>query len=298
MPEKATYPIRYGGADLNYVDFDRAKVVVVPVPYEGTVTYRRGTGNGPSAILEASNNMELLDEELNIETHKVGIHTMPPLDVASLSVGAMIEKVQKIEKDILTAGKFPVLVGGEHSVSIGAAKAAKDVFGELSILQLDAHYDLRGEYKGSKYSHACVGRRLQEIAPLVQLGMRSFSREEKDFLAAPNNIARSISAYDILNDSLWDKKTLEALKEKVYITIDLDVLDPSIMPAVGTPEPGGLGWYLILDVLRLIAQNKEIVGFDVVELAPLEGNISADFLASKLIYRLLGYVFFEKNKKR
>ncbi len=250
MPEKTVYPIRYGGTDLNYVDFEKAKVIVIPVPYEGTVTYRKGTENGPSAIFEASGNMELLDEELNIETHRIGIHTMPPFDTANLSVTAMIEKVYKVEKDILAAGKFPVLVGGEHSVTIGAVKAAKEIIGEVSVLQLDAHYDLRGEYKGSKHSHACVGRRLQEITPLVQLGMRSSSREEKDFLANPNNIARSISAYDILNDSLWDKKTLEALKKKVYITIDLDVLDPSIMPAVGTPEPGGLGWYLILDVLR------------------------------------------------
>ena len=298
MSEKAVYPIRYGGSDLNYVDFEKAKVVVLPAPYEGTVSYRKGTGNGPSAILEASGNMELLDEELNVETHKIGIHTMAPPDIADLSAQAMIEKVYQIEKDILSAGKFPVLVGGEHSVSIGAVKAAVDSLGEISVLHLDAHYDLRNEYKGSKYSHACVGRRMQEIAPLVQLGMRSASKEEKDFLAVPNNIAKSISAYDILNDSLWYKKTLEVLKEKVYVSIDLDALDPSIMPAVGTPEPGGLGWYMILDILRLVAQEKEVVGFDIVELAPLEGDITSDFLASKLIYRFLGYIFFGKNKKR
>ena len=298
MSEKAVYSIRYGGSDLNYVDFEKAKVVVLPAPYEGTVSYRKGTGNGPSAILEASSNMELLDEELNVETHKIGIHTMAPLDIADLSAQAMIEKVYQAEKDILSAGKFPVLVGGEHSVSIGAVKAAGDSFTEISVLHLDAHYDLRNEYKGSKYSHACVGRRMQEIAPLVQLGMRSSSKEEKDFLVAPNNIVRSISAYDILNDSLWDKKTLEVLKEKVYVSIDLDALDPSIMPAVGTPEPGGLGWYMILDILRLVAQEKEVVGFDIVELAPLEGDITSDFLASKLIYRFLGYIFFGKNKKR
>ncbi len=298
MSERVIYPVKYGGADLNYVDFERAKVILVPAPYEGTVTYRKGTANAPSAIFEASNNMELFDEELNVDTYKIGIHTMAPLDITGLSPEAMIDKVYKTEKDILAAGKFPVLIGGEHSVSIGAVKAAKDAAGDISVLQLDAHCDLRNEYKGSKNSHACTGRRIQEIAPLVQLGMRSFSKEEKDFLAASNNIARSVNALDILNDSLWDKKTLDALKEKVYITIDLDVMDPSIMPAVGTPEPGGLGWYLILDILRLITQNKEIVGFDIVELAPLEGDISSDFLASKLIYRLIGYIFFGKNKKR
>lgn len=293
------YPVRYGGADLSYADFEKAKVVIVPAPYEGTVTYRKGTKYGPSAILEASSNMELFDEELNVETHKLGIHTIPPLDIAELSPEAMIEVVCKAEKDIFSAGKFPVLIGGEHSVSIGAAKAVKDVVGAITILQLDAHYDLRNEFEGTKYNHACVGRRFQEIAPLVQLGVRSISREEREFLADPNNIARSVSAYDILNDSLWDKKTLESLKEeKVYISIDIDVLDPSIMPAVGTPEPGGFSWYLLLDILKMIAQDKEIVGFDVVELAPLDGNIAPDFLASKLIYRLLGYIFFGKNKKR
>jgi len=298
MSDRASYLIKYGGADLNYVDFDKAKVIIVPVPYEGTVTYRRGTANGPSAIFEASNNMELFDEELNADTYKIGIHTVAPLDITGLSPQAMIDKVHKTEKDILQAGKFPVLIGGEHSVTIGAVKAAMDVMGDISVLHLDAHYDLRNEYRGSKHSHACVGRRIQEIAPLVQLGMRSFSKEEKDFLAASHNIARSVSAYDILNDSLWDKKTLEALKEKVYISIDLDVLDPSIMPAVGTPEPGGLGWYLMLDILRLVSYGKEIVGFDVVELTPVEGDITSDFLASKLIYRLLGYIFFGKNKKK
>lgn len=298
MSEKLAHPARYGGTDLGYVDFDKAKVVIVPVPYERTATYRKGTKNGPAAIFEASDNMELFDEELNVETHKIGIYTMAPLDVMNSSPEDMIETVYKTTKDILIAEKFPVLIGGEHSVSIGAVKAVKDVVGELSVLQLDAHCDLRDEYEGTKNNHACAGRRIQEIVPLVQLGIRNISKEEKEFLSGENNIARMVSAYDMLNDSLWDKKAVDVLKEKVYISIDLDVLDASIMPAVGTPEPGGLGWYLILDILRMVAQNKEIVGFDVVELAPLEGNITPDFLASKLIYRLLGYIFFGKNKKR
>jgi agmatinase len=298
MTEKEAYPVRYGGADLAYVDFDKAKVAIIPAPYEGTVTYRRGTKNGPSAIFEASKYMELFDEELNVETHKLGIHTMAPLEISGLSPEAMIKTIYKTEKEVLAAGKFPVLIGGEHSVSIGAVKAVKEAVGDISVLHLDAHHDLRNEYESSKNNHACVARRMQEIAPVVQLGVRSISREEKEFLAGSNNIARSVSAYDILNDSLWDRKTLEVLKEKVYISIDLDVFDPSIMPAVSTPEPGGLGWYLMLDVLKLVSQDKEIVGFDVTELAPLEGNIAPDFLASKLIYRLLGYIFFEKGKKK
>ncbi len=292
-----TNSVRYGGADLSYVDFDKARVVIIPAPYEGTVTYRKGTRNGPYAIFEASKYMELYDEEMNAETFKIGIHTMPPLDIASLSPEAMIRAVQKAERDVLAAGKFPVLIGGEHSVSIGAVKAAKEAAGDISILHFDAHHDLRDEYEGSKNSHACVGRRMQEIASLVQLGIRSASKEDRDFLSSQNNISRVVSAYDILNDTLWDRKALESLKEKVYISIDLDVLDTSIMPAVGTPEPGGLGWYLMLDILKLVAQNREVIGFDVVELSPLSGNIAPDFLASKLIYRLLGYIFYGRRKK-
>jgi agmatinase len=297
MIEKVMASIGYGGVDFGYVDFERAHVVIIPAPYEQTVTYRRGTKRGPSAIFEASHNMELFDEELNVETHKVGIHTMPPLDIANLSPETMIEVIYKAEKEVLKSGKLPVLIGGEHAVSIGAVRAAKEACGEISVLQLDAHHDLRDEYEGSKNNHACVGRRIQELVSLVQLGVRSISKEEKEFLTrSANNGLKSISAYDILSDSLWDKKTISSLKEKVYISIDLDVLDPSVMPAVGTPEPGGLGWYLLLDILKLVAQQREIVGFDVVELTPLEGNIAPDFLASKLIYRLIGYIFSEKYK--
>lgn len=297
MNGKTTTNVRFGGSDLAYVDFEKARAVIISAPYEGTVTYRKGTKNGPAAILEASSNMELFDDELNVETHKIGIHTLPPLNIADLPVDNMIDEVYKTEKDVLKAGKIPVLIGGEHSVTIGAVKAAKEAAPDISVLQLDAHYDLRDEYGGSKNNHACVARRIQEIAPLVQLGARSISKEEKDFLSGQNNIAKTVSAYDILTDLLWDRKILDALTEKVYITIDLDVLDPAIMPAVGTPEPGGLSWYLLLDMLKMVAQQKDIVGFDVVELTPIEGNISSDFLASKLIYRLLGYIFFERNNK-
>ncbi|MEA3305202.1 MAG: arginase family protein, partial [Candidatus Omnitrophota bacterium] len=214
MIEKMAVSARYGGVDFSYASFEKASVVIIPVPYEETVTYRKGAKNGPSAIFEASHNMELFDEELNMETHKIGIHTMAPLDAAGISPEAMVEAVYKAEKEILNSGKLPVLIGGEHTVSIGAVKAAKEVCEEISVLQLDAHYDLRDEYKGSKNNHACVGRRVQELAPLVQLGVRSISREEKEFLSrGANNRVKSISAYDILSDSLWDKKTIESLKK-------------------------------------------------------------------------------------
>ncbi len=161
MNQNASYSVRYGGADLNYVDYEKARIIIVPVPYEAMVTYRKGTKNGPLAIIEASGNMELYDEELDTETYKAGIHTMPPLDVEKLSPSEMIKVAHKTVKDILTAGKFPVLIGGEHTISVGTAKAAKEAVGDISILTMDAHYDLRNEYKGSKNSHACVARRLQ-----------------------------------------------------------------------------------------------------------------------------------------
>lgn len=298
MDGKNVSNVRFGGSGLSYVDFEKAKAVIIQAPYEGTVTYRKGAQKGPAAILEASANMEFFDEELNIETHKNGIHTLPPINISNLSVDNVIEEVYKSVKDVMSAEKLPVLLGGEHSVTIGAVRAAKEAAGDIMVLQLDAHYDLRDEYRGSKNNHACVARRIQETAPLVQLGVRSLSKEEKDFLSGGNNVAKTISAYDMLTDQLWDRRMLEALKDKVYITIDLDVLDPSVMPAVGTPEPGGLSWYVLLDILKTVAQNKEIVGFDVVELAPIEGDIAPDFLASKLIYRLLGYIFFYKNGKK
>lgn len=295
MDGKSVSNIKFGGSAIPYVDFEKAKVVIIQAPYEGTVTYRKGTQNGPAAILSASANMEFFDEELNIETYKNGIYTLPPINTSNLSVDNVIEEVYKSVNNVMRQEKLPVLLGGEHSISIGAVRAAKEAAGDIMVLQLDAHYDLRDEYRGSKNNHACAARRIQEIAPLVQLGVRSLSKEEKDFLSGQNNVVKTISAYDMLTDQLWDRRMLDILKDKVYITIDLDALDPSIMPAVGTPEPGGLSWYVLLDILKMIAQNKEIVGFDVVELAPIEGDISPDFLASKLLYRLLGYIFSYKN---
>jgi len=207
----------------------------------------------------------------------------------------VISKVKEAVKVVIDAGKLPVLLGGEHSVTIGAVKAVKEVFTDVSVLHLDAHYDLKDEYRGSKYNHGCVARRIQEIAPVVEVGVRSLSKEEKDFLnTAPNNI-KTISVYDILETFDWKKQASRALTDTVYITIDLDVLDPSLVSSVGTPEPGGLGWYEFLDLLKIITKDKKVVGFDIVELSPKEGNTSPNFLAAKLLYRLLGYIFTSKK---
>jgi len=286
----------YMGLDEEYSSFKKSKVAIMQVPYDRTTTYLHGTFRGPAAIIDASRYMELFDDELNQETYKIGIHTMEPLEVEKLSSEEMIEKVRASCAELLKSNKFPVLLGGEHSVSIGAVKAFKDAYPNISVLHLDAHCDLRNEYFGSKFNHGCVARRISEICPIVQVGMRSMSKEEKDFLGSQaNGKIKTINVYDILDNPMWKDSASNSLTENVYISIDLDVFDISLVPAVGTPEPGGIGWYETLDLLRDVSKDKKIVGFDVVELCPIQGEVASDFLAAKLIYRLLGYVFAGKK---
>ena len=291
MEDKNTMK-NYIALEEEYSSLKKSKVVVMQVPYDKTATYIKGTVNGPQAIIDASRKMELFDEELNQETYKIGIHTMDPLPVQDLAPEAMVDKVYASTMELLKANKFPVILGGEHSLSIGSVKAFKEVYPDLSVLHLDAHYDMRDEYFGSKFNHGCVARRISEICPIVQTGTRSLSKEEKDFLATQaNGRVKTVNVYDILDTPLWKDVISHGLSEHVYISIDLDVFDPSLMPAVGTPEPGGIGWYETLDLLREVSKDKKIVGFDVVELCPIKGQVSSDFLAAKLVYRLLGYIF-------
>ena len=286
----------YTALEEEYCGYKKSKVVVIQVPYDKTATYLKGTVNGPAAIIEASKKMELFDEELNQETYKIGIHTMEPLQVSEMTPEDMVDKVYSSTLDVLKANKFPVILGGEHSLSIGSVKAFKEIYPDLSVLHLDAHYDMRDEYFGSKFNHGCVARRISEMCPIVQTGTRSLSKEEKDFLTTQaNGKVKTINVYDILEMPLWKDTISSSLSEHVYVSIDLDVFDPSLMPAVGTPEPGGIGWYETLDLLRGVAKDKKIVGFDVVELCPIKGQVASDFLASKLIYRLLGYIFSTKK---
>ncbi len=289
---------RFGDIDEDYSNFKKSKVVIVQVPYEKTTTYVKGTKAGPVAIIEASGNMELFDDELNQEVYKIGIHTVEIPGIADVEPEDMVKKVHDATDDLLKLGKFPVILGGEHSVSIGAVSAMKKSYPDVSVLQLDAHYDLRDEYLGSKYNHACAARRISEICPLVQAGLRSLSKEEKDFLNTKSNgNIKTVNVYDILEKPLWKDYVINGLSENVYITIDLDVFDPSLMPAVGTPEPGGIGWYELIDLLKEAAKDRKIVGFDVVELCPIDNHIMSNFLAAKLVYRLLGYIFMLNNKK-
>lgn len=284
--------INFAGLEEEYSSFKKSKVVILPVPYDRTTTYIHGAKNGPAAIIDASRYMERFDDELNQETFKIGIHTMPALDVETLEPKEMVDKVYSSTLEILKSNKFPVILGGEHSISVGSVSAFKETYPNISVLHLDAHYDLRNELLGSNLNHGCVARRISEICPIVQVGTRSLSKEEKDFITSQaNGRVKTISVYDILEKPMWKDIVSNNLSENVYITIDLDVFDPSLMPAVGTPEPGGIGWYEILDLLTEVVKDKKVVGFDVMELCPIKGQIAPDFLAAKLIYRLLGYLF-------
>ena len=286
----------YLALEEEYSSFKKSKAVILQAPYDKTTTYIHGAVNGPAAIIDASRYMERFDDELNQETFRIGIHTMEPLAIQDLSPEDMVDKIYVQTLELLKANKFPVILGGEHTVSVGAVKAFKEIYPAVSVLQLDAHYDLRDIYFGSKLNHGCVARRISEICPIVQTGTRSMSKEDKEYLSgAANGRVKAISVYDILEMPMWKDAISNALSESVYITIDLDVFDPALVPATGTPEPGGFGWYETLSLLREITKDKKVVGFDVVELCPVKDNIISDFLAAKLIYRLLGYIFPAKK---
>ena len=287
--------LNFGGIDADYASREASKVGILPVPYDVTTSYRSGTDNGPKAIIEASTQLELYDEELKIETYRIGITTMDELKVRDLAPEEMLKSVYEAGLHLIEADKFPVVLGGEHTVTIGMVKALMEKYQDLSIVQFDAHADLRDEYEDRKFSHACVGRRLSELGQLLQLGTRSLSQEEAEII--PQTTVKTINAADIIKGSGIEKEIIPTLSDRTYITIDLDVLDPSIMPSVGTPVPGGLGWYEMLDLLKYLSSVKEIVGFDVVELSPISNNISPDFLAAKLVYRLIGYIF-QKTENR
>lgn len=280
--------MNYGGIEAEYTAYEPAKFVIIPVPYDLTSTYQSGSRRGPGAILDASANMELYDEELRQETFRSGIHTLSPLEADARGPAEMIGTVRRTVAGVITDGKIPVMLGGEHSVSFGAVQALREAFPELTVLQLDAHADLREAYQGTPFSHAAVARRIAEICPLVQVGIRSMSVEEAGFLAT--SPVKSYPADFILDGGSWCGTICGELQGDVYLTVDLDVLDPAVMPATGTPEPGGIAWRDLIRLIREVAKRCRIRGFDVVELAPIPGMIAPDFLASKLIYRIMGYL--------
>ena len=276
----------FGDLPEEYSSLEQAKVVILPVPYDGTSTWLKGADKGPSAIIEASNHMELYDIETDSQVYQKGIFTAEPVD-GDLLPEQMVEKVQKRVQNYIDKEKFVVVIGGEHSVSIGSAKAHIEKFSDVTVLQLDAHSDLRSEYEGSKYNHACVMARITEMCPIVQVGIRSMDISETEFL----DEKCVFFAENIHKCDNWIGKVKSKLSGKVYITIDLDVFDPSMMPSTGTPEPGGLFWYDILVLLKEVFDDKDVIGFDIVELCPDERNKAPDFLAAKLIYKLLSYKY-------
>jgi agmatinase len=275
---------------------EAARAVIVPVPYDGTTTYRAGTREGPRAILAASRELEFFDEETLTEAYRCGIATLGEVEVTVASPKAMVDRVRRVGDILLESGKIPVLLGGEHLLTLGMIEAVCSRFPDVTILHFDAHADLRDEYQGSPYSNACVMRLVANHAKLVQVGIRALTKEEYAF-AQECDIPCFLAHLLHKKPELW-KEIPALLGSKVYVSIDLDVFDPSIMPAVGTPEPGGLGWYEVLRLLREVASRCEIVGFDVMELLPLPQMVAPDILAARLVYKLLSYIFMDNDPVR
>jgi|TARA_B100001971_G_scaffold202585_1_gene216517 agmatinase len=286
------FPNNFGELEDELSNYDDSKAVILPISYEKTTTYIKGTAKGPRAILDASRNMELYDEELNKNICDVGICTLNELSIEE-EPELMVDIVYKNVKKIIDDKKFPVAIGGEHSITVGCVRAFAESYEDFSILQLDAHTDLREEYGGAKFSHACTIKRCLDVCKnIIQVGVRSLDYEEAVF--AKKNKQEIFWAKDLFYNDEWMENAISKLSKNVYITLDLDVFDPSIMPSTGTPEPGGLLYYQALKFLKKVFEERNVVGFDVVELCPNENDVSSDFTASKILYKMIGYKFDKK----
>jgi agmatinase len=275
---------------------ERARFVVLPVPYERTTTYKKGTRLAPEAIIYASSQLELFDEELKEQTYKEGIHTLAPFEPPQdLDPEEFIKNLAEHIQLYIDMDKFLFMLGGEHTISIAGVRAYTMRYPELSVLCIDAHPDLRDQYEGSKYNHACTIRRISEMVPTVLIGVRTCSEEEYPFTSSKE--IRTFFTHLHRNIKEFAPRILTSLTQNVYISIDVDGFDPSWMPAVGTPVPGGLMWYETLDILRAVIQNKNVVGVDIVELSPINGNVVSEFTIAKLCYRLMGFVIAKEKRK-
>ncbi len=279
----------FGGAMPTMRSFEESRVVILPVPVDRTTSYVSGTRNGPREILEASSHMELWDEEVGADVHGIGIFTLPAMELPFGEMAPLMDEIRRVAGEVLARDKFLVSLGGEHSITPPLVAAAAARFKGLSVLQIDAHADLRDCYMGTPHNHACAMRRSLEHARLTQVGIRSMSTEEAD--AAPGLNTTIFYDAKMRRDPKWIDRVVETLEGPVYITIDVDGMDPAIMPATGTPEPGGLSWYEILALLRATIASKTVVACDVVELSPLPGLMAPNFLCAKLIYKILSYRF-------
>lgn len=280
----------YAGIEDEFARYEKAEVVLIPVAYDGTSTWQKGADKGPVAFLDASENMELYDIETDSEVFRKGIFLNEEL-CSFENPEEMVKTVHDEVKDHIKNRKLVTLIGGEHSISIGTIRAFSESFQNLTVLQIDAHADLRKTYEGTPYNHACALHEASQNTNLIQVGIRSMDISEKKYL----NPDKIFFAHEMVMDEFWTDKTIDLMTDNVFITIDLDGFDPSILPSTGTPEPGGLLWYETLDFLKRIAEEKNIVGFDIVELCPNEIDKSSDFLAAKLYYKILSYIFSESG---
>lgn len=280
------------GIEEKYSSYEKSKIVIIPVPFEATTSYGKGTALGPGAILDASHYVEFFDEEVNRELcFEKGICTLRELQFRNLNIEKALQKIYKTVLREIKNNKFVVTLGGEHSISNPVIRAHFEHYKDFSVLHFDAHSDLRQEYEGSKFSHASFAARVYEFNPdIVQVGIRAQCKEESEFIK--KNKIKTFYAYEIRQGKYgakWEDRILKVLKKNVYITFDVDFLDPSIMPSTGTPEPGGFLWDETLRILKMIGKRKNVIGFDVVELAPKKNLPFADFITSKLIYKMLNY---------
>ncbi|GAC1357820.1 MAG: agmatinase [Ktedonobacteraceae bacterium] len=281
---------QFGAPDAPHCNPETARVAIIPAPLEYSVCYMQGTHAGPQAILNASSQMELYDEELECSPIEVGVYTLPLLNYDDQDHATALQTTGNAVREVLRRGQLPLTLGGEHSLSAPVIAAVREQYPDLTVVHIDAHGDLRATYEGTPLSHASIERRVVEMGiPLLEIGIRSFSPEEAEFMRTKPDVA-IVWAYQMAHGTA--RIPWERLGKHTYVTIDLDAFDPAEMPAVGTPEPGGLNWYQVLDLFRTICQRTTVVGMDVVELCPMEGQTRADFLAAKLVYKMIGYRFF------
>jgi agmatinase len=297
MTESQSLPVNFGGiAEDEFSSFDQSRILVWPIAYEGTVSYGGGTGRGAEAIIDASRNMELYDDETDTEVYQLGIHTLD--ESSSIDPpGEMMNSLYERAKQLVSSNKFLAMIGGEHSVSAPVIRAHAEKYPNLSVLQIDAHADLRDTYDGTPHSHASIMARVVKDLkiPAVQCGIRSISAEEARDL--DNLPTRIFWARDIVGRSDWWEDAVAGLTENVYLTIDIDGLDPSLVSATGTPEPGGLGWYETIGLIKTLARRRNVVGMDLTEYSYVAGQSASAFLCAKLIYKTLAFVF-EKETAR
>ena len=280
----------YAGIEDQFSKLDTSKIVLIPVPFDGTSTWQKGADKGPEAFFEATENMELYDIETQTEVYKQGIFLADAI-IEKSSAEAVVNEVHKITKKYIKRNKFVTAFGGEHSISIGSIRAFNECFDNLTVLHIDAHADLRKEYEGSKFNHACALYEASQTTNLIQVGIRSMDVMETTVM----DEEKTYFAHEMAADDTWMDSAIDQMTENVYITLDLDALDPSIMPSTGTPEPGGLFWYELLEFLKTVFEDKNVVGFDIVELCPNEHDKSPDFLAAKLYYKMLTYKFMNDD---